>query len=167
MERKVQAPKGHATFDYQEPLHDELLWIYEGLTQYYGWLLATRSGIESVQDAKDELATIASALDTLSGRQWRPLGPAARAGLQPGATVVAVNGRKYAADVLRKAIAASKGADSSIELLTERDGLYRTCRVSWNQGGRYPHLERNPTKPDLLAAILAPRARAGAADGKR
>jgi len=311
---KYRRPKGLATPDYQQPMRDDLLWVYEGLTQYYGWLLATRSGLESVQDATDELAAIAGSLDSIPGRKWRSLGdttytaafgqesnrpwyaaqrgydyypessliwleadtvirqktggkrslddfsraffggsntgaevkpyelsdllkalgdvaaydwkgffeqritavapraplggiegsgyklayqekpsafqeviervshsvnerytfgmvvndkgvvadlhldgPAGKAGLLPGATLVAVNGRKYSAEVLRRAMADNKGSNAPIELLAEKDGFYRTVRVVWNQGARYPHLQRDAAKPDLLTAILAPR----------
>jgi len=312
---KFRRPKGLATPDFQQPMRGDLLWVYEGLTNYYGWLLATRSGLESAQDAKDYLAMQAAKLDSIPGRKWRSLGDtmytpafgqssnrswysaqrrmdyypeglliwleadtiirqktgaqrslddfaraflggtntspevktyeladvlkalgdvvsndwkgffeqritaiapraplggiesagyklsyrdkpnelqsvfertlthqhseaytlglvlddkgvvvdlyldgaAARAGLPQGATLVAVNGRKYSADALVRAIADNKGSSAPIELLAERGGFFRAYRVTWNQGLRYPYLERDTTKPDLLAAVTAPR----------
>lgn len=313
---KYRRPKGLATPNFQQPTHNELLWVYEGLTNYFGWLLAGRSGLRSLQDQKDDLASTAATLDAIPGRKWRSLadttnvpaigqesnrpwysaqrgtdyypestliwleadviirqasggkrslddfaraffggansgaevkpydladlvkalnavaphdwkgfidqrvsavapraplggiegagyklayrekpnelqisqerafssvserhtlglvvgengvvrdvhleGPAARAGLIPGFTLVAVNGRRYAAEALRQAIADGKGSGAPpIELIVERDGFYRTLRVAWGEGARQPHLERDAAKPDLIAAILAPRA---------
>ena len=312
---KYRRPEGIVTPNFQQPTRNELLWVYEGLTQYFGWLLAGRSGLRSPQDQKDDLASTAATLDAIPGRQWRSLadttnvpaigqepsrswysaqrggdyypesmliwlevdviirqksggkrslddfaraffggansgpevkpydladlvkalgavaehdwkgffaqrvtavaprapvggiegagykiayrdkpnelqlaeerafssaneratlglvvgengsvrdvhpgGPAARAGLVPGVTVVAVNGRRYAAEALHQAVADAKGPNAPpLEFIVERDGFYRTLRVAWAEGARHAHLERDPSKPDLLAAILAPR----------
>ncbi|WP_394838950.1 M61 family peptidase [Pendulispora rubella] len=313
---KYRRPKGLATPNYQEPTRNDLLWVYEGLTEYLGWLLAGRSGLAQPQDSKDALALIAATLDAIPARKWRSLGdttytpafgqesnrpwysaqrardyypeslliwleadmlirektggarslddflraffggtsggaevkpyelgdvvtalnrvaahdwkaffeqritevaahaplggiegagyrlsyrdkpsdrqglverinktinerftlgilindkavltdvhfdgPAGRAGVAEGSVLVAVNGRKYSAELLRRTIADNKGSASPIELLTERDGFYRTHRVTWNEGGRYPYLERVASKPDTLATLLAPRNR--------
>ena len=44
---KYRRPAGLATPDFQEPMVGDLLWVYEGLTQYLGYVLAERSGIWS------------------------------------------------------------------------------------------------------------------------
>ncbi|SEF58781.1 glycyl aminopeptidase. Metallo peptidase. MEROPS family M61 [Bryocella elongata] len=49
----------------------ELLWVYEGMTQYMGNVLAARSGLETVAQYRDRLAMTAANLDYKSGRQWR------------------------------------------------------------------------------------------------
>ncbi|HEU4409763.1 MAG TPA: hypothetical protein VFS43_31210 [Polyangiaceae bacterium] len=312
---KYRRPKGLVTPNFQQPTRNELLWVYEGLTEYFGWVLAGRSGLRSLQDQKDDLASTAATLDAIPGRRWRSLvdttyvpaigqdsnrpwysaqrgadyypesmliwleadvvirrasggrrslddfaraffggasagpevkpydladlvkalaavaphdwkgffdqrvnavapraplggiegagyrlayrdkpnelqlsqerafssvnerhtlglvvgengvvrdvhleGPAARAGLVPGLTLIAVNGRRYAPDVLRQAVIEARGLNAPpIELIVERDGFYRTLRVTWGEGARQPHLERDAGKPDLIAAILAPR----------
>jgi predicted metalloprotease with PDZ domain len=51
----------------------DLLWVYEGLTNYLGEILAPRSGLESMEDFRESLAIDAAALDTKFGRAWRPL----------------------------------------------------------------------------------------------
>jgi len=51
----------------------DLLWVYEGLTNYLGEILAPRSGLESMEDFRESLAIDAAALDTKFGRTWRPL----------------------------------------------------------------------------------------------
>jgi predicted metalloprotease with PDZ domain len=313
---KYRRPRGLVTPDYERPTRNDLLWVYEGLTEYFGWVLSGRSGLRSAQDQKDELASTAATLDSIPGRAWRSLvdttyvpaiaqesqrpwysaqrgadyypeglliwlevdvtirqttggarslddfaraffggddtgpavrpydraelvralravapydwaafferrvdavapraplggiegagyrlayrdrpselalaeerylssaserttlgldvgdggyvrdvhpgGPAARAGLAPGDTIVAINGRHYGADLLHRAVAEAKGAGAPpIEFITEREGLYRTPRIAWTGGARHAVLERDASKPDLLDAILAPRA---------
>ncbi len=51
----------------------DLLWVYEGLTQYLGEILTPRSGLYTPHEFRDHLAMIAAALDHKAGRQWRPL----------------------------------------------------------------------------------------------
>ena len=74
----------------------------------------------------------------------------------PGMKLVAVNGRKWSADVLRDALRAAKNSKEPIELLTENGEFYRTYRLDYHGGERYPHLVRDETKPDLLSEILKP-----------
>lgn len=309
---KYRRPRGLATPDYQEPMKGTLLWVYEGLTQYLGEVLAARSGLRTPEQARDALALDAHAMQASRGRAWRPLSdtataasllyggrredgsrrrgvdfyqegallwleadarireksggarslddfcraffggssgpprvepydlddlvaalgavepldwkaffrerveelrpepwaglrnagwklghspqpspafkaqqasrksldhrasvgialampegrlldvlpgsPADRAGLASSQLLVAVNGRKFTPELLAAALA-GKGA---LELLVEDAGFFRTLRVAYQGGPRYPALERDPSRPDLLAAILAPRAR--------
>jgi predicted metalloprotease with PDZ domain len=70
---KFRRPAGLATPNYQEPMKGELLWVYEGLTQYLGNLLSARSGLWTPQQYRDHLAEIAADLDHKPGRMWRPL----------------------------------------------------------------------------------------------
>ena len=70
---KYRRPAGLATPNYQEPMKGELLWVYEGLTQYLGNLLSARSGLWTEQQYRDHLAQIAADLDHKPGRLWRPL----------------------------------------------------------------------------------------------
>lgn len=70
---KYRRPAELWTPHYNTPMRDSLLWVYEGLTQYYGWVLATRSGFYTPQQALDSLALTAAAYENRVGRQWRPL----------------------------------------------------------------------------------------------
>jgi predicted metalloprotease with PDZ domain len=56
----------------------DLLWVYEGLTEYLGNLLAERSGLWTDEQYREALASTAAMLDHRSGRTWRPLGDTAR-----------------------------------------------------------------------------------------
>ncbi|ABQ66477.1 peptidase M61 domain protein [Rhizorhabdus wittichii RW1] len=61
------------TPDYSVPMRNSLLWVYEGQTQYWGYVLQARSGLVSPDDTLAYLAMAAAQLDGRPGRQWRPL----------------------------------------------------------------------------------------------
>lgn len=54
-----------------EPMRDSLMWVYEGQTQYWGNVLAARSGLVTKQQGLEALAATAALYDTRAGRQWR------------------------------------------------------------------------------------------------
>ena len=85
-------------------------------------------------------------------------GPSFKAGMSPGMTVVAVNGHDYNSDALKDAVAAS-AADKNqpVELLVKNFDEYKTVRIDYHDGLKYPHLERDTGKPDTLSALLKPR----------
>lgn len=310
---KYRRPAGLATPDYQQPMDDELLWVYEGLTDYLGKVLAARSGLETNEDFRETLALTAAALDHRAGRSWRsladttvaaqllyvapsaglnwrrgtdfypegdliwleadtiirrqtgdkrslddfckefyggrsgppavvpytfddvvkalnaiapydwrgffqrrvydvapraPLGgienagwrlaytnevpdrlkalegqrkftdvtyslgfslgsdgnigdvlpgtPAARAGIGPAMKLVAVNDRAWTPDILRAAVKSAVTNRAPIELLIENDDYFKTCRLDYHGGEKYPVLERAANRPDLLAEIIRP-----------
>ncbi len=312
---KYRRPAGLATPDFQQPMVGDLLWVYEGLTQYLGYLLAERSGIWSESYYKERLAQIAAFLDTEPGREWRPLAdtttaaqllyfapgqwtayrrgtdfydegwliwldadtqirqltngqksiedfthlfhggdssapmlkpysfddvvaalnqvaphdwkgfltariyqvaprapldgittggwrlvytdvkneyvkttdaerveagysiglrvrardgvvndvnlnsPAGKAGIGPGMQILAVNGLRFSAEVLRNAIKNSKGASGPMTIEFQNDDLVKTVSLDYHGGTREPHLERDADRPDVLAQILAPRSK--------
>ena len=55
------------------PMRNSLLWAYEGLTRYYGAVLATRAGLHTLDEARDNFAVTAALMENRAGRQWRPL----------------------------------------------------------------------------------------------
>ena len=310
---KYRRPAGLATPDYQQPMHDELLWVYEGLTDYYGHVLATRSGLNTNDDFRAEFALVAAILEHRSGRLWRPLSdttvaasllyespgtgvnrrrdvdfypegdliwleadtiirqqtkgkkslddfckkfhggessgpevvpytfddvvsalnsiapfdwknffheriytiaphaplggiensgwrlaytnevppfqkivegqwkstgmnyslgfsldkdggigdvlpdsPADKVGIIQGMKLVAVDGRVWSAKILRDAVKEAVTNSAPIELLTENNDYYRTFKLDYHGGEKYPVLERDPSKPDLLGEIIKP-----------
>jgi predicted metalloprotease with PDZ domain len=70
---KYRRGKDLWTPDYRTPMEDSLLWVYEGQTQFWGYVLDARSGLLSKQETLDALASIAAAYDATPGRTWRPL----------------------------------------------------------------------------------------------
>jgi predicted metalloprotease with PDZ domain len=307
---KYRRPADLATSDYQQAMQDDLLWVYEGLTNYLGTVLAARSGLLTAEQSRDDLALTAAELDHTPGRTWRnlqdtadaapqlyfapqawhswrrsvdfydedtlnwlwvdvlirqqskgtktiddfchlfhgapstgpmvktytfddvidalnqvvaydwrgfwierltnhgpgaPLGgiegsgwklvydesqsemlrgvesnyhvvggafsiglelredgtitdttegmPAALAGIGPGMKLIAVNGRQYSPEVLRDALKAGKAGTTPLELLVENTDYYKTYKLDYHRGERYPHLVRDESKPDLLTEI--------------
>lgn len=308
---KYRRPLGLATPDYQQPMQTDLLWVYEGLTEYIGSVLTARSGLWTPDQYREYLAIVAADLDHLPGRAWRNLqdtadaapqlyftpkpwyswrrstdfydedtlnwmwvdaiirqqtkgkkslddvcklfhgapsgaptvktytfddvvnalnqiapygwrafwterltnhGPgaplrgieetgwklvyadtatdyfrsderddaqiremytiglrlrddggiidtiegmvAAKAGIGPGMRVIAVNGRRFSAEVLHDAIKAAKSTTDPIELLVENTGYYKTFKLDYHEGEKYPRLVREESKPDLMTDIL-------------
>jgi predicted metalloprotease with PDZ domain len=84
-------------------------------------------------------------------------GPAYKVGLTIEAQVIAVNGTSYTADLLRDAITTAKTAKEPIELLVKNGDRYRTVRVDYHGGLRYPRLQRAVGTPARLDQILEPR----------
>jgi predicted metalloprotease with PDZ domain len=70
---KYRRPQGIATPNYQEPMLDDMLWIYEGLTEYLGDVLAARSGLLTEEEFRSELAHDAAAMQSHTAREWRSL----------------------------------------------------------------------------------------------
>jgi predicted metalloprotease with PDZ domain len=96
-------------------------------------------------------------VDTIEGM------PAAKAGLGPGMQVIAVNGRQFGQDppvspqVLRDALHAAMGSKEPIEFLIENAEYYKTYKIDYHGGEKYPHLVRDESKPDVLSDIIRAR----------
>lgn len=70
---KYRRPQGMWTPDFRQPMRDDLLWVYEGQTQFWGYVLGARSGLYSKDETLDAIAAIAAGMDLRTGRAWRPL----------------------------------------------------------------------------------------------
>ncbi len=249
---KYRRPEGLATADFQQPMKTRLLWVYEGLTEYLGFVLAGRSGLYTPELSRENLALIADWARNQGGRTWRPLEdtsapevkpytfddivqslnrivehdwkaflekrltateaeppldglarggwkvvyrdkagelfkardgeeksidltaalglllkddgtvidvvpgkPADQAGVGPGMKLVAVNGRRWSTERLHQAVAATQRGEK-LRLLLENGDYLQTMALGYAGGERYPHLERESGKPDLLADIFRP-----------
>ena len=312
---KFRRPAGLATGDYDRPMKGDLLWVYEGLTEYLGEILTPRSALSTPQDFFDSLAIEAAALDKEEGRTWRPLAdtavaaqvlygarsdyndlrrsvdyyeegtllwldadvtirtlsrgakslddfcklwagapatapevkpytfddvvktlnavqpydwakflndrlqstaphaplngienggyklvytgrrsdyqknyeavrksvslwysiglitrangevvdvhvgyPAFKAGLAPAVKIIAVNGREFDGSLLRQAVEDAAKTTTSITLIVKDGDYYKTLSLDYHGGEKYPHLERDTSKPDLLGEIIKPHA---------
>jgi predicted metalloprotease with PDZ domain len=310
---KYRRPIGLATPDFEQPMKGDLLWVYEGLTQYLGHVLPTRSGLWTAEDFRDSVAQVVADFDLQAGRQWRPLVDTAvavqltypsprawmnyrrrvdyydegaliwldadilirqrsggklslndfcrrfhggqdtppmlkpynfddivtalndvlpydwntflterlnqvapqstltainrggwrliytdkpntlvrvgdhsrksvdlsysigailkddgtvmdvnprleafKAGLGPGMKIVTVNGRSWSVDALREALVAAKNATAPIQLVIENGSFTQTVQLNYHGGEKYPHLERDPSKPDTISEIIKP-----------
>ncbi|HEV8428892.1 MAG TPA: hypothetical protein VGQ41_13400 [Pyrinomonadaceae bacterium] len=312
---KYRRPVGLATPDFEQPMRGELLWVYEGLTQYLGKVLPARSGLWTAEDFREAMAAVGAEFENQSGRQWRPLVDTAvavqftypsprawmnyrrrvdyydegsliwleadvlirtrsngklslddfcrrfhggqdsspvvktytfddvvntlnevmpydwrsflnarvnainphvplggitnggwklvytdkpntqvriadhnrksvdlsyslgvllkddgtvmdvnpnfvafKAGLAPGMKIVSVNGRAWSTEVLHEAITSAKNSTAPIELVVGNGSFNETYRLNYHGGERYPHLERDSSKPDLLGDVVKSRA---------
>lgn len=311
---KYRRPAGLATPDFEQPMKGDLLWVYEGLTEYLGKILPARSGLWTPEDFREAVAATAAGMDHQAGRAWRPLvdtaiavqltyssprewrfirrrvdyydeglllwmeadvlirqqsrgqrslddfchrfhggqnsppavktytfedvvatlnevapydwrlfltdrlnlttphaplggltrggwklvynetpngqikideqlrkqidlsysigliaredgqildvNPemiAAKAGLAPGMKLIAVNGRRWSPEMLHDALKIMKTSAAPLELLVENGSFNQTYNLDYHGGERYPHLERDSTRPDLLSEVIKPR----------
>jgi predicted metalloprotease with PDZ domain len=138
----------------------------DGLTRS-GWKLGFREEPSSFQKAIDEvtksfnldfsLGLVVSTRDrgNITEVVWDS--PAFKAGLTTASKLIAVNGQEFAPEILLDAIRTAKGTDQPIELLVKTFDRYRTVRVPYFEGLRYPYLERIDGTEDRLTTILKPR----------
>ncbi|MEO6324317.1 MAG: M61 family peptidase, partial [Thermoanaerobaculia bacterium] len=137
-----------------------------GGLQASGWRLVYRDKPTSMQKAHEAAGKVTDVTHSLGFEVGTdgaipdvvPDSPAARAGVAPGMRVVAVNGRKWTPEILREAIVAT--SKKPIELLVQNGDFFVTAHLEYSGGERYPDLERDTTRPDLLEKILRPLAAA-------
>src|SRR5579862_1866784 len=70
---KYRRPAGLLSPDYEKPMDGSLLWVYEGMTQFYGTVLPVRAGLVPAESYRDMLATVVGIFDEQQGNRWRPL----------------------------------------------------------------------------------------------
>ena len=70
---KYRRPAGLQPGSFEQPMNGELLWIYEGLTQYLGVVLTARSGLQTPEELRDTVAVASARMEVSKGRAWRPL----------------------------------------------------------------------------------------------
>jgi len=166
----VQALKNVAPFDWEKYLTERLYGHgpgapLDGITRG-GWkLVFTETPPEYIRSLEDQRRAIdftyslgfaVSALTAqLTEVRWG--GPAYEVGLTMGTALIAVNGREYRAERLKTAITLAKLNKQPIELLVKNLDRYKTVRIPYFEGLKYPQLQRLEKTPDRLAAILKPR----------
>jgi predicted metalloprotease with PDZ domain len=70
---KYRRPADLTIPDFEQPMHGDLLWVYEGLTEYLGKVLPARSGLWTPDNFRESVAAVAAEMDNQQGRNWRPL----------------------------------------------------------------------------------------------
>ncbi|HEX4230160.1 MAG TPA: hypothetical protein VHZ07_15910 [Bryobacteraceae bacterium] len=70
---KFRRPADLWTPNFNVPMQDDLLWVYEGMTQYWGYVLTARSGLRTEAQTRDLIARVAANFEVSPGRDWRPL----------------------------------------------------------------------------------------------
>jgi predicted metalloprotease with PDZ domain len=162
---RVQPYDWHAFFQehvYEvapEPPSDELQrsgWklIFNGKPNEF---IAAREATRHQIDRWFDIGTILDAKGVV--RNVREDSAAWKAGLAPGETIVAVNGRSFDESGLEDAVRAAQHSNAPISLIVTQNGWYQTLSVNYHDGIRYPHLQRIPGTTDMLAQIMAPHRR--------
>jgi predicted metalloprotease with PDZ domain len=83
--------------------------------------------------------------------------PAFKSSLIPGTKIVAVNGMAYKAEELKRAVTVAQTGRDAIELIVREGDRYRTVRLDYHDGLRYPHLKRDGQPRARLDDILKAR----------
>ncbi|MBU6400220.1 MAG: M61 family peptidase, partial [Verrucomicrobia bacterium] len=118
-------------------------------------LLKTREGQDKITDLSFSLGFIVKEDGYIT--DVRPGSPADRAGVGASMKLLGVNSRRWTPEILRAAVRAATTNTAPIALLVENEDYFKTCEVDYHDGEKYPQLERDASRPDLLSAILAPR----------
>lgn len=82
-----------------------------------------------------------------------PGGPAAKAGIVPGARLISVNGRRFKPELLKTAVRESKDSTAPMQVIFGSGEFVNSTTIDYRGGLRYPHLERIPNTPDWLAEL--------------
>jgi predicted metalloprotease with PDZ domain len=128
-----------------------------------GWKLVYRDTMNGIQKAIEKSKAnidLRFSLGLLLGKNGEiqdviPGTPAAKTGLAPGMIVVAVNGRKFSEDIIHDDVKLAQRRTDPLEFLVANGSFYRTYSVDYHGGERYPYLERDQSKPDMLSSIIS------------
>ncbi len=157
---KYRRPIGLATPDYATPQKGDLLWVYEGMTQYWGDVLAARSAFWTPESYREALAFSAARLDMKPGRTWRNLEDTAIAGqILRGGHSSWANWRR-GQDYYAEGELVWLDADTTIRQLThDKKSLNDFCLKFLAVGGNTPpkvvpyDFERNRGRPEFRRAV--------------
>ena len=152
---KYRRPAGLATGNYDQPMNGELLWVYEGLTNYLGGLLPVRSGLLTPEDYREHLASIAAEMTQHTGRTWRPLADTAIAAQLLYESPNAGSSSRRGVDFYPEGTLIWLDVDMTIRSLTNgKRSLDDFCRSFY--GGASGHPELKPyTFDDVVSALNA------------
>jgi predicted metalloprotease with PDZ domain len=154
---KYRRPVGLATRNYQQPMLSDMLWLYEGLTRYYGdFVLAARSGLLAPEQARAYLAYVAAQMDEdRPGRDWRSLGDTATAVPAFADAPAAWTTVRRGADYYNEMLLVWLEADTAIRRRSnDKRTLDDFCRMFFSGPGPMPSVkpyERSEVIKDLHA----------------
>jgi len=150
---KFRRPADLISSDYHEPMKDDLLWVYEGLTEYLGNVLTARSGLLNPQQAREDIARVAAMADRESGRRWRPLQDTAdAASFLYNADPEWANWRR-GVDFYEEGELLWLDVDTTIRRLTKnKKSMNDFCRVFYGGAGGQPDL-KTFTFDDVIATL--------------
>jgi predicted metalloprotease with PDZ domain len=153
---KYRRPAGLATANYQQPMKGELLWVYEGLTQYAGDVLAARSGLRTAGQYKEALAASAAELDHRPGRTWRDLQDTATAAQILYGTSGQWDNWRRGTDYYEEGELIWLDVDTTIRKLSKgKKSLNDFCAAFLGVGGNTPPRVVTYTFDDVVAGLNA------------
>jgi predicted metalloprotease with PDZ domain len=151
---KYRRPAGLATGNYEDPMKGDLLWVYEGLTQYLGEVLAARSGIETVDQYRAAVAVNAATLDNRPGRTWRDLQDTATAAQSLYETSGQWDNWRRSTDYYQEGVLVWLDVDTTIRKLTnDKKSVNDFCARFHGLGGNTPPKVVPYTFEDVVAAL--------------
>ena len=152
---QYRRPEGLATPDFQEPMKGELLWVYEGLTEYLGTVLSARSGLVTLAQSHDRIATVASQMELRAGRRWRSLQNTATAAQILYFSVPEWASYRRGTDFYPEAVLIWLEVDSTIRKLTgDRKSMDDFCHVFYAEHEAEPVI-KTYTFSDLVTTLNA------------
>ena len=154
---KFRRPEGLTTRNLQQPMNDEMLWVYEGLTRYYGdFVLTARSGLATAEQSRDYLAYVAGQMEVgRPGRAWRPLADTAIAVPAYMDAPTAGTNIRRALDYYNEMLLVWLEADMMIrEQSHGRRSLDDFCNRFFGGDDRSVEV-KSYTRPDILTALSA------------
>ncbi|HMK29534.1 MAG TPA: PDZ domain-containing protein, partial [Terriglobales bacterium] len=150
---KYRRPTGLATSDYQQPMKGELLWVYEGLTQYLGHILTARSELHTPEQYRESLAMTAAFMQVRPGRKWRPLEDTAVAAQLLYASPNAWDAWRRSVDFYPEGDLIWLDADVTIRQLTKgQKSLNDFCKLFYGGSSGQPEVKPY-TFDDLVSAM--------------
>jgi predicted metalloprotease with PDZ domain len=150
---QYRRPEGLGTPDFQEPMKGELLWVYEGLTEYLGTVLSARSGLLTPAQSHDRIATVASEMEHRAGRQWRSLQNTATAAQILYFTVPEWASYRRGTDFYPEGVLIWLEVDATIRKLTgDRKSMDDFCRVFY-AGHEGEPVIKTYTSADLVSTL--------------
>lgn len=137
--------------DFATAQQGDLMWVYEGMTQYWGNVLAARAGLKSQEQYRDLLALSAATLDYKPGRSWRSTEDTAIAGsLIRGGNQNWVNWRR-GQDYYQEGELVWLDADTLIRKLTDnKKSLTDFAKIFFGKGGNTGPLIVGYEFPELV-----------------
>ena len=150
---KYRRPADLATPDYQAPMKDDLLWVYEGLTEYLGEILTARSGLRTPELGREELAYVAAIYDQRPGRTWRSLQDTADAAVFLYDAGQDWSNWRRGVDFYQEGELLWLDVDTTIRRITkDKKSINDFCRAFYGGPGGEPAL-KTYTFEDLVAAL--------------
>jgi predicted metalloprotease with PDZ domain len=152
---QFRRPVGLATPDFQQPMKGELLWVYEGLTEFLGTLLSARSGLTTPAQAHEHLAETAAMLEHRAGRRWRSLQNTANAAQILYFSVPEWSSYRRSVDFYPESVLIWLDVDATLRKLTnDRRSMDDFCHAFYAPPGGVPEI-KTYTFDDVVGTLNA------------